>query len=127
MEGGEGNYRTSSTPIWVCVSFSPHLARRRKSALTGDLLVRLVVGLRFHRLFEAWWVGGLRDICIWLSWWATISSPLRGLGGGWPCGIFAFGSRGGIQLHRHFVAWWVVGLRDVCRQKNLLPPRKMDQ
>ena len=58
MEGGEGNYRTSSTPIWVCVSFSPHLARRRKSALTGDLLVRLVVGLRFHRLFEAWEVVG---------------------------------------------------------------------
>ena len=47
------NYRTSSTPVLVCVSFSPHLARRRKSALSGDLLVRLVVGLQLHRLFEA--------------------------------------------------------------------------
>ena len=31
------NYRTSSTPVWVCVSFSPR--DRANLALTGDLHV----------------------------------------------------------------------------------------
>ena len=80
-----GNYRTSSTPDLVCVSFSPHLGIAQILPC-GRFARSLVVGLRFHRLFEAWWVVGLRVVCGPGSWWAISTSPLRGLVGCVACG-----------------------------------------
>ena len=53
-----GNYRTSSTPIWVCVSFSPRLARMQ------------ILPWRAICIRRSWW-GYNYIAASRLSWWMT--------------------------------------------------------
>ena len=65
MRGDAGNYRTSSTPVLVCVSFSPRLARMQ---------------ILPYGQFASVARGG-----------AITTSPLRGWVGGGACGMFVVG------------------------------------
>ena len=60
------NYRTSSTPDLVCVSFSPCLARRRKSCPDGRFACPVVMG--YNCIALSGLCGWTRAICT-RSWW----------------------------------------------------------